>query len=97
LYLRSSKITSYFPELSELRAVVQVSRLTAKEAEMATGSSTSKRGFASMDSDRQREIASKGGKSVPAEKRSFSQDRELASEAGRKGGQASGGSRNNQD
>ena len=60
---------------------------------MATGSSTSKRGFASMDSDRQREIASKGGKSVPAEKRSFSQDRELASEAGRKGGQASGGTR----
>jgi len=40
---------------------------------MATGSSTSKRGFASMDGDRQREIASKGGKSVPAEKRSFSQ------------------------
>lgn len=64
---------------------------------MATGNSTSKRGFASMDGDRQREIASKGGKSVPAEKRSFSQDRELASEAGRKGGQASGGTRNPQD
>jgi general stress protein YciG len=47
--------------------------------------------------DRQREIASKGGKSVPAEKRSFSQDRELASEAGRKGGQASGSTRNNQE
>jgi general stress protein YciG len=46
-----------------------------------------------MDGDRQREIASKGGKSVPAEKRSFSQDRELASEAGRKGGQASGTNR----
>ena len=43
-----------------------------------------------MDAARQREIASKGGRSVPAEKRSFSQDRELASEAGRKGGQASG-------
>jgi general stress protein YciG len=50
---------------------------------------TSKRGFASMDAERQREIASKGGRSVPAEKRSFSQDRELASGAGRKGGQAS--------
>ena len=57
----------------------------------------SKRGFASMDQERQRAIASKGGKSVPAEKRSFSQDRELASEAGRKGGQASGGSRHSQD
>lgn len=60
---------------------------------MARGGSTSKRGFASMDEGRQREIASKGGRSVPAEKRSFSQDRSLASEAGRKGGQASGNTR----
>jgi general stress protein YciG len=52
---------------------------------------TSNRGFASMDEDKQREIAKKGGESVPDEKRSFSQDRELASEAGRKGGQESGG------
>ena len=50
----------------------------------------STRGFASMGEERQREIASKGGRSVPAEKRSFSQDRSLASQAGRKGGQASG-------
>ncbi|HTI85231.1 MAG TPA: general stress protein [Alphaproteobacteria bacterium] len=52
---------------------------------------TSNRGFASMDPAKQREIASKGGASVPDEKRSFSQDRELAAAAGRKGGQASGG------
>lgn len=97
MYLRSSKNVKSCPELSKLSAVVQVSRLIAKEAEMATGNSTSKRGFASMDEERQREIASKGGKSVPAEKRSFSQDRELASEAGRKGGQASGSTRNPQD
>jgi general stress protein YciG len=71
-------------------------RAFAKEAEMATGNSTSKRGFASMDAARQREIASKGGKSVPAEKRSFSQDRDLASQAGRKGGQASGSSRDSE-
>jgi general stress protein YciG len=51
----------------------------------------SNRGFASMDEDKQREIASKGGQSVPDEKRSFSQDRELAAEAGRRGGEASGG------
>ncbi len=50
-----------------------------------------KRGFGSMDEDKQREIASKGGQSVPAEKRSFSQDHDLASEAGRKGGEHSGG------
>ena len=46
--------------------------------------STSKRGFASMSVEKRREIASKGGKSVPAEKTSFSQHRGLASEAGRK-------------
>ncbi len=49
--------------------------------------STSNRGFASMDAEKQRAIASKGGQSVPVEKRSFSQNRELAAEAGRKGGQ----------
>jgi general stress protein YciG len=50
---------------------------------------TSKRGFASMDEAKQREIARKGGESVPPEQRSFSKDRELAAEAGRKGGEAS--------
>ncbi len=49
--------------------------------------STSARGFASMDAEKQRAIASKGGQSVPNEKRSFSQNRELAAAAGRKGGQ----------
>lgn len=44
-----------------------------------------------MDKDRQREIARKGGASVPDEKRSFSQDRDLAASAGRKGGEASHG------
>jgi general stress protein YciG len=51
--------------------------------------STSKRGFASISVEKRREIASKGGKSVPAEKRSFSQNRNLATEAGRKGGLSS--------
>jgi general stress protein YciG len=45
-----------------------------------------KRGFALLSPDRQREIASQGGKSVPAEKRAFSIKRDLASEAGRNGG-----------
>ena len=44
------------------------------------------RGFAAMDAERRREIARKGGRSVPDEKRSFAQDRSLATEAGRKGG-----------
>ncbi len=50
-----------------------------------------RRGFAAMDKERQREIARKGGASVPDEKRSFSQDRGLAAAAGRKGGEASHG------
>ena len=71
-----------------------------KEADMAkssTAKGSSTRGFASMNAERQREIASKGGRSVPAEKRSFSQDRELASAAGRKGGQSSGGARGSEE
>lgn len=53
---------------------------------------SSNRGFASMDQDRQREIASKGGQSQgkannPA---NFANDRQKASVAGRKGGQARG-------
>jgi uncharacterized protein len=49
---------------------------------------TSNRGFALMDEEKLREIARKGGESVPQEKRSFSKDHGLASEAGRKGGQS---------
>ncbi|MGQ0834395.1 MAG: KGG domain-containing protein, partial [Gammaproteobacteria bacterium] len=49
---------------------------------------TSNRGFASMDQERQRQIASMGGKAVPDSKRSFSQNRTLAAQAGRKGGQS---------
>ena len=52
---------------------------------------TSQRGFASMNTERQRQIASMGGKAVPDEKRSFSQNRRLAAEAGRTGGHASHG------
>jgi general stress protein YciG len=58
---------------------------------------TSSRGFASMDSDKQRDIASKGGKSVPDTERSFSKDRGLASEAGSRGGQARSDSSRSQD
>jgi general stress protein YciG len=57
---------------------------------MVDSNNKSKRGFASMSPEKQREIASKGGKSVPGDKRSFSQNRDLAAQAGRKGGQMSG-------
>ena len=51
----------------------------------------SRRGFAAMDPERRREIARRGERiSVPREKRSFAQDRDLAAQrAGRKGGAAS--------
>lgn len=58
---------------------------------MAQEDRTSKRGFASMDQDKQREIARKGGASVPDHERSFSRNHDLAVMAGRKGGQESGG------
>lgn len=43
----------------------------------------SKRGFASMDSEKQRQIASKGGKASGG---NFKNNPERAREAGRKGG-----------
>jgi len=53
------------------------------------------RGFATMSVERRREIAAKGGASVPAEKRAFSRDFKLAERAGAAGGaaQRTGGSR----
>jgi general stress protein YciG len=47
-----------------------------------------KRGFALMDKEDHRRIASKGGQSVPEEKRYFSKNPEFAAKAGRKGGQS---------
>jgi general stress protein YciG len=44
---------------------------------------TDKRGFASMDEDKQREIASKGGQASGG---NFKNDRAKASRAGKKGG-----------
>jgi len=47
---------------------------------------TSNRGFASMDENKQKEIASKGGRASGG---NFKNDREKASRAGKKGGQNS--------
>lgn len=57
---------------------------------------TSDRGFANMDEQKQKSIASKGGKAQGAQNNpgNFANDRQKAKEAGRKGGQksSSGGS-----
>lgn len=52
--------------------------------------STADRGFASMDPERQREIASKGGHSQGKANNpgNFARDREKARRAGKKGGEA---------
>ncbi|GHE75742.1 hypothetical protein GCM10019059_38890 [Camelimonas fluminis] len=50
----------------------------------------SRRGFASMDPARRKEIASKGGRSVPKEKRAFFTHTGLAATAGSKGGKSVG-------
>ncbi len=59
---------------------------------------TSRRGFASMDENKQREIASKGGKAAHERgtAHEFEAGSEEAREAGRKGGENShGGGRSN--
>ena len=52
----------------------------------------SERGFAAMDPQRQREIASEGGKAAHQSGNAHEFNSEEAREAGRKGGQSSGGS-----
>jgi len=49
---------------------------------------TSNRGFASMDEDRQREIASEGGRAAHASGNAHEFDSEEARRAGQKGGEA---------
>lgn len=71
-----------------------------EELERDDDNGTSNRGFASMDEEKQREIASKGGKSQGKENNpgNFANDREKAAAAGRIGGQNSrGGGRNSDD
>lgn len=60
---------------------------------MANNNDNGGRGFAGMDEDQQRDIASRGGQSQGKDNNpgNFANDRQKASEAGRKGGQARGG------
>jgi uncharacterized protein len=53
-----------------------------------SGSGTSKRGFASMDEERQREIASEGGRAAHASGNAHQFTSEEARRAGQKGGEA---------
>lgn len=54
------------------------------------------RGFAGMDEDRQKEIASMGGKAAHEKGTAHEFDSESGREAGRKGGQSRQGKKDNQ-
>lgn len=61
---------------------------------MADNDNQSNRGFAGMDPDKQRDIASKGGKAAHEKGTAHEFDSQEAREAGRKGGQSRGNSEN---
>jgi len=58
------------------------------------GGGSSNRGFAGMDPEKQREIASEGGRAAHEQGSAHEWDSEEAREAGRKGGEASRGGGN---
>lgn len=66
---------------------------TRTHSSSSTSTGRSRRGFAGMDAEKQREIASKGGKAAHKSGNAHKWTSDEAREAGRKGGQASGGTR----
>ena len=60
---------------------------------MTTGERKERRGFASMSAEKQREIASKGGRAAHEKGTAHEWSAEEARNAGRKGGQGSRGGR----
>jgi general stress protein YciG len=62
-------------------------------ATVTTGEGKERRGFASMSPDKQREIASKGGRAAHEKRTAHEWTADEARSAGRKGGQVSRGGR----
>lgn len=58
---------------------------------MTDDKSKQRRGFAAMDPAKRKAIAALGGAAVRPDQRSFSKDRDLAANAGAKGGAAGSG------
>jgi uncharacterized protein len=73
--------------IGAIRAIQKRSGIEMPNQNSGSNNDNSNRGFASMDDDKQRKIAQKGGEAV-------SQDREHMSEIGRKGGEHSHGGGN---
>lgn len=65
-------------------------------AEKQNAEEKRKRGFAAMDAERQRQIASLGGRAAHEQGVAHEWDKQEAADAGKKGGQASGKKRNAQ-
>ncbi|RYF86886.1 MAG: hypothetical protein EON98_02320 [Chitinophagaceae bacterium] len=61
-----------------------------QESEKQEQSPKSRRGFAAMSAERQREIASQGGRAAHQQGVAHEWNKDEAREAGKKGGQASG-------
>jgi uncharacterized protein len=74
----------YYCALSKLKHMLEDN----ENNQGTEGGGTSRRGFASMDEDKQREIASRGGKAAHQKGTAHEFDSAEAAEAGRKGGQA---------
>jgi hypothetical protein len=83
VYKRSSKLL--------VNAMTEVNMSDKSQGKDNKGSSG--RGFAGMDEDKQREIASEGGRAAHEKGTAHEFTPEEAREAGRKGGEASGGNR----
>ena len=60
----------------------------SRASETVPAEGKKRRGFAAMSLEKRREIAAKGGAAIRSASRAFSKDRNLAREAGRKGGLA---------
>ena len=93
-----------FPVVVKLKKTIMANtkedRKGTQNAEKGIGTqrgNTSNRGFASMDPQRQREIASEGGRAAHASGNAHEFTSEEAREAGRKGGESRGRNNNNGD
>jgi uncharacterized protein len=76
--------------VAKLVVIIRVNQIIMANNNRNGGNGRSKRGFASMDEEKQREIASRGGKAAHEKGTAHEFDSEEGREAGRKGGQARG-------
>jgi general stress protein YciG len=79
--------------MTRVRVAWNVNDVDAEEGTIVTIGRTIRRGFASMSAEKQREIASRGGRAAHEKGRAHEWTADEARSAGRKGGQVSRGGR----